>query len=378
MARSRADVAIVGAGIVGLAHAVEAVRRGLSVVVVEREERARSASFRNFGHCYLSAQAGTALEIALESRPRWLELSSDAGFWLLESGTLLVARLPEELDVIREFAASSELGVQVLTRDEVLRRAPLGAADVLGGLWTPLDYRIDPREALPALSRWLADEKGVRFLWRTAAWGVEEGLLSTSRGELRAETIVIAAGHDLDRLLPEIAEGAGVRRCTLQMLRVAPPDGRAIAPALAGGLALLRYGGFAGAPSLSALRARVELERPELLAAGVNLLVTQRPDGDLVIGDTHEYGHAPSPFRDERLDDLLLDEAARLLGTASLTVRERWLGVYADAPGQEFLSAAPAPGVRAVAVTTGIGMTTAFGLASRVFDELFDEAPVTL
>ena len=43
MTSERVDLAIVGAGIVGLAHAVEAVRRGLSVVVVERDERATGA-----------------------------------------------------------------------------------------------------------------------------------------------------------------------------------------------------------------------------------------------------------------------------------------------------------------------------------------------
>lgn len=377
-AQSRADVAIVGTGIVGLAHAVEAVHRGLSVVVVERDERARGASVRNFGHCYLSAQAGTALEIALESRARWLELAEEAGFWLLDSGTLLVARLPEELEVMHEFAAISPVDAQVLDRDDVLRRAPVAGEGLLGGLWTPVDYRIDPREALPALAIWLEREKGVMFLWGTTAWRADQGVLSTSRGEISAETIVLAAGHDLDRLVPRTAEEAGMRRCTLHMLRVASPDGRTIVPALGSGLALLRYRGFAGCPSLTALRTRIEQERPELLAESVNLLVTQRPDGDLVIGDTHNYAHTPSPFRDERLDELLLEEAARLLGGAPLTVREHWQGVYAHAPDREFLIAAPAAGVRVVAVTTGIGMTTALGLAPRVLDEMFASNPVTL
>jgi ferredoxin-NADP reductase len=45
--------------------------------------------------------------------------------------------------------------------------------------------------------------------------------------------------------------------------------------------------------------------------------------------------------------------------------------VYASAPQEEFLVAATAPGVRAVSITTGIGMTTALGLAPTVVDELF-------
>lgn len=44
-----ADLAVVGAGIVGLAHALAATRAGLSVVVIDREARANGASIRNFG-----------------------------------------------------------------------------------------------------------------------------------------------------------------------------------------------------------------------------------------------------------------------------------------------------------------------------------------
>ena len=76
------------------------------------------------------------------------------------------------------------------------------------------------------------------------------------------------------------------------------------------------------------MRERLAAERPELLAAGIHLIVTQLPGGDLVIGDTHAYADTPAPFAHERLYELLLGEARRLLGADSLDVRERWLGVY--------------------------------------------------
>ncbi len=98
-------------------------------------------------------------------------------------------------------------------------------------------------------------------------------------------------------------------------------------------------------------------------------MLTSRPDGDLVIGDTHAHARTPDPFTPERLDRLVLDETCRLLGVRRLDVVHRWQGVYASADG-EFLRAPVAPGVVAVAVTTGIGMTTAFGLAPAVLDTL--------
>jgi glycine/D-amino acid oxidase-like deaminating enzyme len=53
-----ADLVVVGAGVVGLAHAIEARARGLSVVVVERDARAVGASVRNFGHVGTTLHGG--------------------------------------------------------------------------------------------------------------------------------------------------------------------------------------------------------------------------------------------------------------------------------------------------------------------------------
>ncbi|GAB3874804.1 hypothetical protein GCM10029964_017410 [Kibdelosporangium lantanae] len=99
-----ADIVIVGAGIVGLAHAVEAVDRGLSVVVVERDEWAAGASVRNFGHGCFTAQSGIALDRAMAARETWLRLAKQAGFWLADTGTVVVARADDELAVLTEFA----------------------------------------------------------------------------------------------------------------------------------------------------------------------------------------------------------------------------------------------------------------------------------
>ncbi|UVS79649.1 TIGR03364 family FAD-dependent oxidoreductase [Actinokineospora sp. UTMC 2448] len=358
---------IVGAGIVGLAHAVDGVRRGMRVVVLDRDERAVGASVRNFGHICVTAQDGPALDLALAARRTWLRLAGEAGFRLAESGTLVLARADDELAVLAEFAGRrGEDQVRLLRRDELA--FPLLADDVLGGALLPLDLRVDPREAVRAIAAWLA-ARGVQFRWRTAVTGVEPGVVRTTRGALGADAVIVAVGHDVDRLLPDLADEAGVRRCRLRMFEVAAPNGATVGPAVLSGLSMVRYAGLAGTPSAAHVRDRISRERPELLDVGMNLMLTQRPGGELVVGDTHHYATTLDPFLDEDTDALVLREAARLLGVRSLAVRRRWSGVYASAP-TDFLVAAPHPATRVVAVTSGIGMTTAFGLAPTVLDDL--------
>ena len=202
--------------------------------------------------------------------------------------------------------------------------------------------------------------------------------MASAAGTVRADAVIVCPGPDHDWLGPELAlTRRGLTRCKLQMVRVAAPAGRRYEPALLTGLSLVRYPGFTCQPGAERLAERIAAERPELAAAGVHLILTQLPDGDLVLGDTHDYGDPVSPFSDERLDALVLTEARRLLGASRLDVRERWHGIYPWAPGEPFAIEQPAPGVAVVEIVSGIGMTTALGLVPRTFQTL-DLAPAPL
>jgi FAD dependent oxidoreductase TIGR03364 len=362
------DLAVVGAGIVGLAHAVEAVDRGMTVAVLERDERAVGASVRNFGHGCITAQAGEALAFGERARGTWLRLGGAAGFGVAECGTVVVARATEESAALEELAAErGPAEVQLLDAAGVTARVPVVGA--IGGAFLPRDLRVDQRAAPAAIAAWLAAQPGARVFFSTPVLGVEPGLVRTGRGDVAAREVVVCAGHDLDRLLPATADTAGLRRCVLQMLQLRAPGGVRVDPAVLTGTSILRYPALAATEGARALRARLGRDRPELLAAVVNHMLTQLPGGDLVVGDTHAYARTPEPFASEGLDELLLAETRALLDVDRLDVVRRWRGVYADAPG-EFLRAAVAPGVTAVTVTSGIGMTTAFGLAPAVLDSL--------
>jgi D-hydroxyproline dehydrogenase subunit beta len=286
---------------------------------------------------------------------------------------VIVARDADELAVLEAVAAEPERGARLLSAREVAALAPLPTAGVIGGLHCTLDLRVDPRAAAGCLAGLLERDPGARMLWSTAARAVRTGAVESAAGEIAAAAVIVCPGPGYDWLTGPLAvERPQLTRCKLQMLRVRAPEGRRYGPALLTGLSLLRYPGFGDRPEAEALAVRLGAERAELIEAGIHLIVTQLPDGDLLIGDTHEYGDTVSPFSDERLDELVLAEARRLLGAERLEVVQRWHGVYPSAPGDPFLIERPLPGVAVVEIVSGVGMTTALGVAPRTFAALDD------
>ncbi|MDQ1544658.1 MAG: hypothetical protein QOK08_2296 [Actinomycetota bacterium] len=376
---AESDVLVVGAGIAGLAHASAAVARGLSVTIIDRDSRAVGASVRNFGHCCVTAQSGELLELALVAREKWIEHSAAAGFFSVQSGALTLARSAAELAVIEELAASREPGqVRLLGAREA--RAELGTdtgadvdvdaaadASILGGALLRDDLRVDPREAVGSIAAWLASQPGVKFLWRTSYQGGDGGIARTTRGDIRAERTIVCVGHDLDYLFPELAAEHEVERCGLQMLRVEAPAGFQVRPAVLTGTSMLRYPAFTETSAADALRAETRQKRPDLLDIGANVMFTQRPDGSLIVGDSHRYGATMDPFQSEATSEILLAEIERILGVAELRIIERWQGIYASSPQHPYLIAEPVPGVTTAIVTSGVGMTISFGLAEKTF-----------
>jgi FAD dependent oxidoreductase TIGR03364 len=368
------DVAVVGSGIVGLGAAYAAVRRGLSVMVIERSSEPVGATVRNFGHLCFTPQSGDALRYGIASRDLWLRLARDAGFWLRESGTHVIARHGDELALLAAFGDRAGNGfgdapvIELLDAGQTTAAVPVPASQLVGGAVLPYDLQTDPRSAALAIRRHLA-HLGVDFRMLTSVGRVSSGLVDTSRGRVRAGTVVVAVNHDIDQVLPDLAESHGIVRCSLDMLRVDLPLARPLTAPLLTGWSLIRYSAFATLPEAAPVKNRLHGDRPDLAAIDLNQMYTQLPDGSIIVGDSHQRGSTISPFQAESTADLLLTETARLFG-APTRVLERWQGVYASAP-DEFLVAEPEPGVLALAATTGIGMTTGLGLAETILSERF-------
>jgi FAD dependent oxidoreductase TIGR03364 len=368
------DVAVVGAGIIGLSCALAAARRGLKVVVIDRDVRARGASVRNFGLVTITGQDRDAVwPRARRSREVWQEVATEADIPIVQRGLWVAARRPESAAVLDAFMRSDMAGgCELLTPSAAQRRCgDLHTTGLQAVLWSPHELRVESRDAIPALADWLARDRGVTFRWGTAVHAVDRPRLETSRGPVLAGATVVCPGDDLVTLFPERLAAAGVGRCTLQMLRLDSP-GFVLPGTVMADLSLVRYGGFARLPAADALRRRLEAEQAEHLLHGIHLIIAQGSDGSLVVGDSHRYDTVAESFADERVDGLLFDEYRAVIGRPPPRVRERWTGTYAVADGRAVLIDAPSPGIRLVVVTSGIGASTGFAIGEEVINELFN------
>ncbi len=370
------DLAVVGGGILGLAHAMAGARLGKRVIVIERDAAANGASIRNFGFITITGQArGETWRRALRSRDIWETVAPRAGIDITQRGLLVSLRFDESLPVAEAFL-DTEMGegCALLTRDEVVRAVPaLGGATLKGAIWSPHELRVESRQAIPRLAAWLAAEHGVTFQRQTAVLAVAPPLIETSRGPIAAAAAVVCPGDDFVSLFPEAIAARDVDKSTLTMLRLADPGVR-LPATLMSDLGLVRYLGYSDLPAAAPLRARLERTHAEALEHGVHLIVAQGTDGQLIVGDSHHYGDRPDPFMNANVEALILGEFAAATGLSAPPVVSRWVGSYAHAKDRPMFVETPRDRVRLVMVTRGTGASTSFAIAEEVIGELFGES----
>ena len=284
-------VVVVGGGVLGTMHAWQALRRGHEVVQLEREPEARGASVRNFGLIWISGRAeGEELAVALRGRELWAEIAADVpGLGFRPAGSLTLCRTGAELAMApgprpscpRRPTASSSCSTPAAVR----RRNPALAGDHLGGLWSGRDAVVEPRTARSGRSGcscWpgpaTASCPDARYARSTTS------SVRDDHGDTHpADVVFVCPGATLAGLVRELAPDLPVRRVRLQMMQTAPLDTE-LTTAVADGDSLRYYPAFD-----QATLARTQPQDPLAREHGMQLLMVQRLDGGLTIGDTHAY-----------------------------------------------------------------------------------------
>lgn len=372
----RYDLAVVGAGILGLGHALAATRRGLSVVVIDREAQAIGASVRNFGFVTVTGQqAGDCYRRAMRSRDVWEDVAPKAGIPVEHQGLLVVAQRPEAMDCLEAFAKTEMgQGCHLLTAAETSTRhgVVLSGNPIQGALWSSHERRVESRFAIPKLAAWI-ESLGVTFVRKTLVKEVQPGRVLTTSGVIEAAQVVVCPGDDMLTLYPEIIARHQIGRCRLHMMKVMPASPIKLPGSVMSDQSLVRYLGYSELPESEPIKARLRAEQPRTLAEGIHLIVVQGSDGGLIVGDSHHYEWSPSPFQRAEVDDLIMEELHAVLKVPDAAITERWSGTYASGP-DTMMRETIDDQTRLVIVTSGTGASTSFAIGEETIDEIYGRA----
>ncbi|NMJ42922.1 FAD-binding oxidoreductase [Roseomonas sp. JC162] len=197
------DVAVIGAGIVGVGAAYALAKAGHSVALLDKGVVAGEQSSRNWGWCRTLNRDEREIPLMQHSQSLWdslpAEIGADMGF--RRNGLVYVTKDPQQLAGWKawlDMAQPYQVGARMIDAAEAKRLTPGNEQEWIGGVVSPRDGRAEPAKAAPALAR------GARALGATlhqtcAVRGLDTtgGRVSgvfTEKGRIGAQAVVLAGG----------------------------------------------------------------------------------------------------------------------------------------------------------------------------------------
>jgi glycine/D-amino acid oxidase-like deaminating enzyme len=231
---ARADVVVIGGGIIGASAALFLAQKGMSVVLCEKGNIAGEQSSRNWGWCRKMARDPREIPLVIESLRIWERMNETVeaetgfrtcGIMYLGETEADLARLEAWLEHAREY----QLDTRVIGAAEVRERLPGLAKNWAGALYTPSDGKGEPQLAAPAIAE-AARRLGAGIHTNCAVRGIETAAgrvagVVTEQGRIACQSVVLAGGA-WSRLF---AGNLGVELSQLKVLgsvmRTEPVDG---------------------------------------------------------------------------------------------------------------------------------------------------------
>jgi glycine/D-amino acid oxidase-like deaminating enzyme len=349
------DAIIIGAGIVGAACAYECARRGMRVLVLDRQIVGGGTTGAGMGHIVVMDDSEAQFALTRYSQALWQELRSQLSddVEYEQCGTIWVAADDEEMAEVRrkhEFYSQRGVPTEVLSADGLKNLEPHLRDGMAGGLLVLEDAVLYPPCAADFLLR-TAQKHGAELrLGESVA--VVKGVVCTSGREFAARFTINATGADSPKLTPGI--------------EVKKRKGHLVITD--------RYPGF--------LRHQlVELgylkSAHSVTSDSVAFNLQPRRTGQILIGSSRQYGAEHSEVDHDILAKMLQRAREYMPEIGAMSAIRAWTGFRPATPDKLPLIG-PCPSDNLVLLATGhegLGITTSVGTARILVDHVTGKKP---
>lgn len=231
---SRADVVIVGGGIIGTCAALYLAQAGVSVALCEKGHIAGEQSSRNWGWVRKARRDPREIPLIVESLRLWEgmneQVGAETGF--RRTGIVFAAESGEDVARYETWlghAQPYQIDARLISGAELERVIPGAQGRWKAALYCASDGRAEAQKAAPAIAA-AARRKGAAILQQCAVRGVERtgGRVSgivTEHGRIACNTVVVAAGAWSRRFLKDLGLTLPQLKVRASVMRTAPLDG---------------------------------------------------------------------------------------------------------------------------------------------------------
>jgi len=360
MSTAAYDVVIVGAGIVGAACADEFARRGMRVVIVDRDV-ASGATAAAMGHIVVLDDSEAQFALTRYSQQLWQrlrpELPEDVEYE--QRGTIWVAADEEEMAEVQRkhsYYAGHGVPATVLDAHELKRLEPNLRDGLLGGLLVAEDAVLDP----PSAARFLterAQQRGVQLRLGAPVVQIGQGSVRLSDGlELTSGIIVNAAGA----WAADLISGVEIKKRKGHLVITDRHPG------------FLRHQLVELGYLKSAHPVSNEAVASNSPAFSVAFNVQPRRTGQILIGSSRQFGAEHKEIDHEILTRMLQRAQEYMPGLGAMPAVRTWTGFRAATPDKLPLIG-PWPGDESLYLATGhegLGITTSLATARILVDQI--------
>ena len=381
------DLAIIGSGVMGTFHALHAALKGKTVIVFEKDLMPMEASVRNFGQVVPSGfPPGRWHHYGRYSTKLYKEIQDKFDIGIRSNGSVYIASTTSELLLLEELHSrflEVNYDSELLSKNEVLKRWPnLNQEYVVGGLFFSQEVSSESRKMIHQLHAFMKQNLKVEFRCMTPVIAIEDQsdfveIVYNSTQKLSALKAIVCNGRDFKMLYPEIFNTSDIEVVKLSMMATKPLPSVHLPGNILTGLTIRRYESFKELPSFSALDPN-EINQ-KAIENGIHILFKQRVDGSIVIGDSHHYADINNADSlgfdvDLSVNDIILEEAKKIIQLPSWDIATTWNGFYAQMKGKgDLFEHQPSKNVYIATAIGGKGMTASAGYAMENINLMFAE-----